>query len=394
MVTNSLDDLRYFFYGGGSQAEMDFMQQAYNLGITAVTLLSGGGGGGTTILVKDEGGTAAPVGTLNFVGAGITETNAAGVATVTVPGASGGPALTIINTPKTGNYTAGPNEYVLFDMTAGNIVMTLPSAPPNGTQVGGHIVQFQTGNTVTVNTSGSDVFNKAGGPITQAGTLQFASQTVIYQYQAGIWQIIVMGQAIAALDTRYAQTANLPTLAAGGDLTLSAIVGGFQTVDVSPTQHAMWTPQFIRCAADDPAPINNSAALQNDPVLTMALAANSTYLWELQAYFDTAVAADVRFNFNLPAGATGDMIFMSGDHNSWGGSGVGTKIPSYWNPLPLGADQQIGGAASGTIIGMALRGSIVVTTAGTFQLRYSQGTPTVVNTVRKAGSHLTVRRVL
>lgn len=43
--TPTLSDLRYLFYGGGSAEEYAFMLEAYNLGISAMDLLTGGTGG-------------------------------------------------------------------------------------------------------------------------------------------------------------------------------------------------------------------------------------------------------------------------------------------------------------------------------------------------------------
>jgi hypothetical protein len=164
-------------------------------------------------------------------------------------------------------------------------------------------------------------------------------------------------------------------------------------MDVSPAMHSLWTPVFVRAAVDDPAPPNNTTAVQNDPVLLAAVVANATYIFELQMYIDSSTAADARINFTFPAGSSGDYTNMS-QHASWSGSGVGTINPTYYSALG-GSDLQVGSAASGVPIATYIRGHIQTAgTAGTFQVKYAQTTATVVNTIRKAGSSLLLRRVL
>jgi hypothetical protein len=73
-----------------------------NIGFTSAAE-GGGGAGGVTL--EDEGAPVAgnPHTILNFVGAGVTVTDVAGVGTITVPGASSGIALEDEGTPVTGN---------------------------------------------------------------------------------------------------------------------------------------------------------------------------------------------------------------------------------------------------------------------------------------------------
>jgi hypothetical protein len=66
---------------------------------------------------------------------------------------------------KTAAYTVGANELVPCDTTSGSFIVTLPTAPADKTRV--IIKKIDTSaNTVTVNTAGSDVYNKTGGNTT------------------------------------------------------------------------------------------------------------------------------------------------------------------------------------------------------------------------------------
>ncbi len=116
--------------------------------------------------------------------------------------------LTVVST-KTANYSANANEAIPVDASGGNVTITLPSAPPNGTQVfvkrneGG-------GNTASVACGGSDVFNISGGSTSQ--TMPFQNYGLYLLYASGIWYQLGVSMPIGQLDARYLTPAGAATI--------------------------------------------------------------------------------------------------------------------------------------------------------------------------------------
>jgi hypothetical protein len=112
-------------------------------------------------------------------------------------------ANTTVTSVKTGNYTANPGEFVPVDTTSGTIIVTLPTAPANGTQVGAKQVVRGGVNTVTVTAGGSDHFNTAAGPTTD--TLTLLGDGASYQYVAAtaVWMSQSDDSSLASMDIRY-----------------------------------------------------------------------------------------------------------------------------------------------------------------------------------------------
>ncbi len=104
---------------------------------------------------------------------------------------------------KTANYTAVAYDLIPVDTTSGNVTITLPNAPTDKSVVA--IKQIIRGgtNTVTVNTAGTDVYNKASGATTL--TLTLLAQGVLMQYESStkIWYIISDDLPLSQLDIRY-----------------------------------------------------------------------------------------------------------------------------------------------------------------------------------------------
>jgi hypothetical protein len=107
---------------------------------------------------------------------------------------------------QTSNYSATANQYVLVSTATGPVSITLPTAPPNFTQVGvKQVTRGTPDNYVTIVLGGSDTFNTVGG--SQTATLTVQGQAAIWQYNAAtaVWVLIsddtplnqVTGHAIA-----------------------------------------------------------------------------------------------------------------------------------------------------------------------------------------------------
>jgi lysophospholipase L1-like esterase len=108
---------------------------------------------------------------------------------------------------KTANYTAAVGDFVPVDSTAGNITITLPTAPADGSKVAvKHVIQGGT-NQVNLALGGSDVFNKAGGSTT--GVILLLNQGITLQYKSSssIWYAMSDDVPLTQLDLRYAAKA-------------------------------------------------------------------------------------------------------------------------------------------------------------------------------------------
>jgi hypothetical protein len=127
--------------------------------------------------------------------------------------------------------------------------------------------------------------------------------------------------------------------------------------------------------------VNNSAALQNDDHLLVAVAASAYYAGEVYLGYTSAVAAGMQVDFTAPAGAT---LRCS----SYLASGVAT---------PFGPTNALGavGGLPGTAAQLPYLGRFMLTTtnAGTLQFRWAQAVANASNTTVHQGSWLALRRV-
>jgi hypothetical protein len=146
-------------------------------------------------------------------------------------------SLLVPTSVKTANYTAVVRDFIPVNTTSGSITITLPTAPTDKSLIAiKHIIQGGT-NTVTINSSGADVFNKAGG--STSITLKTLNQGVILQYSStGIWYVLSDDLPLSSLDLRYVNSlttsaGSAPTLVNGvlnPVLTLNSGTGANQIV--------------------------------------------------------------------------------------------------------------------------------------------------------------------
>lgn len=140
---------------------------------------------------------------------------------------------------KTANYSAAANDFVPVDTTSGSVVVTAPTAPADRSLLAVKMVTQGGTNTVTFQTGGSDVINKAGGSTT--ALISLSGQGMWFQYQAstGIWYRIATDLALAGLDARYQVAASL---------TVSGIVELATTAEINTgtdSTRAMPVDQFV-----------------------------------------------------------------------------------------------------------------------------------------------------
>jgi hypothetical protein len=184
----------------------------------------------------------------------------------------------------------------------------------------------------------------------------------------------------------------IPTLAAAGYIEALAVVGGVQTIQLTTEALTWLLPQWI-VRSSNTAAVNNTTLVTTG--LTLTLAANATYAFVATVAYDTDQTADFRFNFTLPASATGYFTTTISAHTTNTGTSTlnATRTPFY-TALPAGTDTQIGGFAAGTPVAVVIRGHVVVTTSGTFDIKFAQATTQAgINTTVSAGSSLEMRRV-
>lgn len=124
---------------------------------------------------------------------------------------------TTVKTVSNSPYSANAGEFVPVDASGGNVIVTLPSAPADKTRLEIKMIDTSGSNTVAINTSGSDVFNKTGG--NTSGTLSLLNQALMVQYAASsnIWYVQSDDLPLSQLDTRYARGINVKNYGAVGD---------------------------------------------------------------------------------------------------------------------------------------------------------------------------------
>lgn len=104
---------------------------------------------------------------------------------------------------KTSAYTAAANDLVKTDASAGNVPVTLPTAPADKTRIAVKMIAVSGSNTTTIATGGSDVFNKAGG--STSVSLSLLNQAITFQYESatGIWSVISSDVPLSQLDLHF-----------------------------------------------------------------------------------------------------------------------------------------------------------------------------------------------
>lgn len=137
--------------------------------------------------------------------------------------------------------------------------------------------------------------------------------------------------------------------------------------------------------------VNNSATLQDDNELVFPLEASAIYEFSLYASYDASTAADVKFAFAVPSGATLSVGQMGPFTAATGNSGSVTYASGTTSGAP---PANAGGAGVGTRIAYTARGTVKTsTTAGNLQLQWAQANADASDTTVYAGSVLRVERI-
>lgn len=104
---------------------------------------------------------------------------------------------------KSSTYTAVPGDFIACNNTSGSFTITLPSAPLEGARVGAKLTVQSGTNTITISTSGSDVFNKISGGTSLILTLLNQAINLQYNHSIGVWYVVGDNLTLSSLDARY-----------------------------------------------------------------------------------------------------------------------------------------------------------------------------------------------
>ena len=88
---------------------------------------------------------------------------------------------------KTSAYNANAGEFIPCDISGGSFIVTLPSAPAEGSTISCAVVAVDSTSVVTINTGGADVFNFAAGATSYYINLFNEGVVLRYQHSTGIW---------------------------------------------------------------------------------------------------------------------------------------------------------------------------------------------------------------
>jgi hypothetical protein len=139
----------------------------------------------------------------------------------------------------------------------------------------------------------------------------------------------------------------------------------------------------------------SSTTQVNATGVAVAVEANATYAWDAYLAYNANEAADIKFAWTVPAGATGHWSVLGIDHTQNIDTGRGQV--SAFRTTNYG-DSQAAAASGldtedGTMVAFARGYLVTAGTAGTFQLRFAQNSSNATASVVKAGSWVRLVRL-
>jgi hypothetical protein len=140
-------------------------------------------------------------------------------------------------------------------------------------------------------------------------------------------------------------------------------------------------PLYARKTANET--VNNSATLQNDDELFLAVEASAVYELNLRGQYNSNATADFKYGFTFPSGTTMQYTQTV--------IGVGLTTLNIYEQDQTSTPNLEGQAA---VKGMLVTGLVIVSsTAGTLQFQWAQATANASNTVVSAGSVMRLNRI-
>lgn len=180
-----------------------------------------------------------------------------------------------------------------------------------------------------------------------------------------------------------------------GDFMGGTITSSITITEIDPT--ATWTPtttQFVRKVADET--VNNSSTIQADDELIIPIRANETWEFEFNVIYTTTAAADFKAGLKFPTSPTQiSYTIVAPNLDATFNSASSTVAASMI--LLHGTADAVGGITLGgdtspclaVLRGFVRNGA----NAGNIVLWWAQGATTVTDTIVKAGSWASARRV-
>lgn len=154
------------------------------------------------------------------------------------------------------------------------------------------------------------------------------------------------------------------------------------------------SPNYIRVAKTVNTSLSSATTVSNDPHLTVSVAANGKYAFEMLLAYEADVGVGIKLSFVAPAGYT---IFGIGF--GVGSTNAATTIPGAAMTIQYvttanSAYGVAGAVGAGTGVGYRISGTLTTAAnAGTFGLAWAQGTSSGVPTILYTGSELSVTKV-
>lgn len=134
----------------------------------------------------------------------------------------------------------------------------------------------------------------------------------------------------------------------------------------------------------------NSAVLQNDDHLVLPVQANTTYFAHCFILYGAANAADLAFKWSAPTGSVFNWI-----SDALGSAAVNYDFSISRTLQGISNVPSLGGATSPVIVTAPIKGILTVgSTSGNLRATWSQGTADPATTVVKAGSMISLRRIV
>jgi hypothetical protein len=132
----------------------------------------------------------------------------------------------------------------------------------------------------------------------------------------------------------------------------------------------------------------STTTVTDDPHLTVPVAINSEYQFELMLNYDAVTAADLKYQINTPAGCS----FAAAEHSLT--SVAASPSDDLLTPRSINGDGPAGGLGAGTICALHVMGVLVVGgTAGNCKIQWAQNTSSGTSTILKTNSFMVLRRV-